>query len=117
METTVDPEAAIEWLRRTERDLEEKGIDPTEIVTFNRWRQTLLSEFGYTDKQIETLWEHHVWHEDKLKALGIRMVSFWYERGPRAGQHDVRWVIRGYPGLWGFERMKEIAIELGLEIY
>jgi len=110
-------ERYVEWLGRTERDLADIGIYLVEITEFDVFRSIMREQFGYTDRQIEALWEYSVWHEDRLKALGIRMVTYRYEVGPRAGQFETRWVIRGYPGLWGFQRMKEIAVELGLEVY
>jgi len=105
-----------EWLGRTERDLAKIGIDLTEITEFDVFVSIMREQFGYTDRQIEALWEYTVWHEERLKAYGIRMVTYHYVTRPRAGQFETRWVIRGYPGLWGFEAMKRIAEELGYPV-
>jgi len=102
----------MEWLERVEEELEDIGVSSEEITTIQEWRQTLLEEFGYNERQIEALWEFHEYHWDKLAKYGIRKVVYVYRTGPREGQREVRWVVKGHPGLWSWEHAKEWYEEL-----
>lgn len=50
------------------------------------------------------------WAEDYelLMPYNIRPVTYTYEKGPRAGQEETRWVIKGEPGLWSYESMRRL---------
>lgn len=43
-----------------------------------------------------------------LLPYGIRPVTYTYEKGPRTGQEETRWVIWNIPGLWSYISMREI---------
>jgi hypothetical protein len=99
-------ERYMEWLERTEEYLEDMGIDSATIVDFSDWRKLLAEELGYTESQIEALWEMHEYSWEELAKYGIRHVVYVYRTGPRAGQREVRYVIKGQPGLWSWEHAK-----------
>jgi len=88
-----------EWLERLDIPLEETATEEA--------FKTLLEELGFTENQREALWEAATYRYEKIAPIGIRPVIIVYPWG-----REVRYGIKGRPGLWGYERMKEIAEEL-----
>jgi len=87
-----------EWLERLDIPVEETATEEA--------FRTLLEELGFTDRQIDALWEAATYRYENLEVVGIRPVTVVYPWG-----REVRWAIKGYPGLWGYEKMREIYAE------
>lgn len=96
-----------EWLRRQDFPIEE-------TVTLERWLSYLESEFGIHKGSLEVAKEIFEERYEFYEPLGIRAVERHYTvRGEP--MVETRYVIKGYRGLWGRERMLEIAEELAEE--
>ena len=91
-----------EWLERLEIPIED-------TATYEQLQKYLRDELDFSDAQISALWEATGYRYEDLESIGIRPLIYVYETGPRAGQREVRYVITGVPGLWGYTAMKEWA--------
>lgn len=91
-----DIERYTEWLERLDIPIED-------MVTIGLFEKYLAEELGITqDKQIgalRTAWDV----EQRLSELGVKAVSIDYPWG-----EETRFGIKGWRGLFGWERMKEI---------
>lgn len=88
-----------EWLERLEIPIEE-------TAEYEKFQDYLRRELELSDTQIEALWGATETRYDVLAGHGIRPVTIVYPWG-----REVRYGIQGLPGLWGFERMREILGE------
>jgi len=96
-----------EWLRRQEIEIEE-------TLTVEAYEKAVseVMDIEFTPEQEAVV--AHIWDEkyERLLPYGIRTVTYTYATGPRAGQVETRWVVKGYPGLWGYEGMRGIYEEI-----
>lgn len=86
-----------EWLERLDIPVED-------AVTIGRFEKYLAEELGITDEPRVTALESAWDIERRLTELGVRAISITYPWG-----EETRFGISGYPGLWGWTRMKEIT--------
>lgn len=90
-----------EWLERMEIPV----YCQEDIETFKEY---LREEFGITrESQIEALWSA-VDIERTLRDYGIRPVLVEYPWG-----EELRYGVKGKPGLWGWRSVREMMEEMG----
>lgn len=89
-----------EWLERLEIPIEE-------TAEYEKFQKYLQDEFGLGDTAVEALWEATGYRYEDLLAVGIHSVTITYPWG-----RAIRYGIAGYPGLWGYEKMKELYAEI-----
>ena len=88
-----------EWLERLDVPIEET----TTKERFQEWLREQVHPHAYEAAK-DILWEYLVERYDELAPMGVRPVVVRYWWGT-----ELRWAIKGYPGLWGYKRMKEIT--------
>lgn len=93
----IDPEKCIEWLKRMDIKIEE-------TATIEKFQRYLQEEFAATPKQMDALWKATVWRYEDLAPMGVRPVVVEYPWGT-----EMRWGIKGFPGLWGWKGMQRIT--------
>jgi len=86
-----------EWLERMDVPIEATGS----IADLQAYLEDeLLMEAS--EDQLGSLWDATKIRYEELAPAGVRPVSIEYSWGT-----ELRWGVRGYPGLWGWEGMKE----------
>ena len=99
MSEETPPEDFVAFLERLEVPIEET----TTKERFQEWLRGQIHPHAY-EKAKDILWEYLVDYYDELAPMGVRPVAVRYWWGT-----ELRWAITGYPGLWGYKRMKEIT--------
>jgi len=92
----AEDEDYAEWLGR----LEEYELAPREREQFREWLRAQIGE--YTEAQEEAVWQA-LGVETTMEEMGIRAVVVTYPWG-----RELRYVIQGLPGLWGYAAVREI---------
>jgi len=91
-------ERYLEWLERLEIPIE----DTVSIEAFQKYLRDILG-FTPTSAQLDALWSVTEYQYEILAPSEIRPIAITYPWGK-----EVRYIIAGFPGLWGFEGMKSI---------
>jgi len=90
-------EAALEILDALDIPIEE-------TATYERFKEYIERELGPSEPRVQAIWTAVEQRFEELAPKGVRPVVVEYKWG-----RVLRWAIRGYPGLWGTERMIEIT--------
>ena len=97
----MSEERYIEWLERLE-------LPVSELIDIEHFQKYLSEQLELSDTQIDALTDAYDFERESLFPYGITPISITYPWG-----EETRYVIKGYSGLWGWERTKEIAEEEG----
>jgi len=99
-----------------EKVLEDLDVPIEETTTRERLADYMAENFNLpkgatepSEAQVDRLWEAAEERYESFAPEGIRAIIIRYETGPRAGQQEVRWIVEGAPGFWGFEAAQEWA--------
>jgi len=95
-------ERYFEWLERMEVPLEAT----TDIETFQEWLATQIEvpPEEWRPGALQDVWTAVQAKYETLAPRGVRPIRVEYPWG-----WQLRWAIKGYPGLWGYRRMMEIT--------
>ena len=94
-----DEEKYMEWLERLEVPIEE-------TVSINRFQDYLNNLINPTEAMLDALWGALEQKYEELAPEGVRALTIEYPWGSQ-----VRYVIEGHPGLWGYAGMMEVMAE------
>lgn len=97
----MSEERYIEWLERLEIPIDAMA----DIETFQDY---LRDELNFNYLQVSALTDMYAFERDSLLPYGVSAVKIEYPWG-----EETRFSIKGYRGLFGWERTKEIAEEEG----
>jgi hypothetical protein len=85
--------------------LERFDIPIEDRTTRARFEEALSRELGkFKPADTTPLWEANVWQFEELSPKGVRVVVPRYRWG-----QTIRFVIKGYRGLFGLEKMIELT--------
>lgn len=101
-----DEEKYMEWLERLEVPIEET----VSIGRFQDYLNSLISPpkgmTEITENMLDALWSGVEQKYEKLAPEGVRALTIEYPWGSQ-----VRYIIEGHPGLWGYVGMIEVMGE------
>ena len=86
------------WLERWEIPIEATAT----LRTLQEW---LRREINPNISRFDSWWEATRLYYEELAPRGIRPVT---RRIPETGDVEMRWAIKGKPGLWGWRSVKEL---------